>query len=243
MIHHFFSSVISPLALVTAELPPMWWESENLILVEDVGSKKLNHQPTKSTQADSHEANLNLAQPLIAAETSDLNNNGDNFTTTFRSGEMATPAFAKACWGPSRRYQHQHSHDPILKNIEYQSEGFQTSTKTSTAPLYWEKHTILVTFYYILPLFNLLILFNGFPLVFWGSTQYLRPQVTDRNSSRCRESRVEERFWKRGHEAWDNGAWISPLLGNFGSNLLVRTRSWLIFCSGIQIWFNGWEGR
>ena len=34
------------------------WESENLILVEDVGSEKPNHQPTESTQADPSEANL-----------------------------------------------------------------------------------------------------------------------------------------------------------------------------------------
>ena len=34
---------------------------------------------------------------------------------------------------------------------------------------------------------------------------------------------------------------INSLLGNFGSNLLVRTRSWLIFCSGIQ--FDSMDGR
>lgn len=190
VIHHFFS-VISPLTLVTAELPPMWWESENLILVEDVGSKKLNHQPTKSTQADVSEPNLNLAKPLIAAEASDLNNNGDNFAKTiFQVGRDGYSGF---CKGSGRG----------------QVEG--TSIKTPMTPFFEEhriskwrisKHLLKLQlpyctgrntqFWWLSIIYCPCSIFLFFSMVFHsffgGSTQ----QVTDRNSSRCPESRVEE---------------------------------------------------
>ena len=101
----------------------------------------------------------------------------------FRSGEMATPAFAKAglkssglrtSWNEEHRISNWGISTTSKVKLPHCNEG-----NTHTHIQFW--------WFLLLPPFNLLVLFNGFPRVLGAQliVGILFQQVKDRNSSRC----------------------------------------------------------